>query len=540
MNNQGLNMGIGTRLYAGFSLIVVIMVTLLTVAYFNFSKLNQANDWNDHTYKVLDSGRAMLENLINMETGERGFALTGAEASLEPFVGGKEGFKKAWTEARSLTADNAQQQERLKKLEDAEQQWRTTAAEPAIALRRASGQGGAGMEAVIAFEQANKGKALMDQMRSILSEMAGAERVLLDERASKAASLQDATKLTLVGGGTLAVVLAIFLALMLARMVLQPLRAILLATEDLRSGEGDLTYRLPVLSAEFGQVAISLNGFIKKLHDIIHEVRRGTETIASASQQIATGNLDLSARTEQQASSLEETASSMEELTSTVKQNADNARQATAMAGSAAEVAVRGSTVVTQVVNTMTAINESAKKIADIIGVIDGIAFQTNILALNAAVEAARAGEQGRGFAVVASEVRNLAHRSAGAAKEIKVLINDSVDKVTTGTELVGTAGATMDEVVGSVRRVTDIMSEISAASTEQEAGIVQVNQAVSEMDSVTQQNAALVEEAAAASESMQDQARQLEQLVSVFKLDGMAQQHTPGPARRPVPALAA
>jgi methyl-accepting chemotaxis protein len=230
--------------------------------------------------------------------------------------------------------------------------------------------------------------------------------------------------------------------------------------------------------------------------------------------------MDLSSRTEEQAGSLEETASSMEELTSTVKQNADNARQANQLAMSAADVAVKGGTVVSQVVNTMTDINEASRKVVDIISVIDGIAFQTNILALNAAVEAARAGEQGRGFAVVATEVRSLAQRSAAAAKEIKELIGNSVSKVESGTALVNQAGITMEEIVSSIRRVTDIVAEISAASNEQSAGIEQVNQAIAQMDQVTQQNAALVEEAAAASESMQDQAGRLAQVVSIFKLD--------------------
>jgi len=515
-----LNFGIGTRLYLGFGLIVAILLVLITVAYSNFSKLNQANGWNVHTYEVLTASQEMLESLINMETGERGFALTGATASLEPYNAGKASFQKDLAKVKSLTADNDKQQARLKTLEDLEYQWRAAAAEPAIALRREANADSNKMQAVIVFEQSAKGKSLMDQMRATLSQLADAEQSLLTVRAKDAASLQSYTNATLLGGGALAVGLSLLLAILLARMVLVPLRAILRATEDLRSGDGDLTYRLPPQNAEFGEVATSLNGFIQKLHDIITDVRNGTLTIASASQQIATGNLDLSARTEEQASSLEETASSMEELTSTVKQNAENARQATGLAASAADVAVRGSSVVAEVVNTMTAINDSAKKISDIIGVIDSIAFQTNILALNAAVEAARAGEQGRGFAVVASEVRNLAHRSATAAKEIKTLINDSVGKVETGTKLVGDAGITMDEIVTSVRRVTNIMGEISAASTEQEAGIMQVNQAISEMDSVTQQNAALVEEAAAASESMQDQARHLEQVVSVFKLD--------------------
>jgi methyl-accepting chemotaxis protein len=255
--------------------------------------------------------------------------------------------------------------------------------------------------------------------------------------------------------------------------------------------------------------------------NIVREVRGGTDTIASASQQIATGNADLSSRTEEQAGSLEETASAMEELTSTVRQNADNALRASRLAVTASDVARQGGNVVEEVVGTMSSINESARKIVDIIGVIDGIAFQTNILALNAAVEAARAGANGAGFAVVATEVRNLAQRSAVAAKDIKTLINDSVVKVDAGSRLVGQAGATMSEVVDSIRRVTDIVGEISTASQEQSAGIEQVTQAVAQMEQTTQQNAALVEEAAAASDSMQDQARKLADVVSVFKLDG-------------------
>ncbi|HKB52491.1 MAG TPA: methyl-accepting chemotaxis protein, partial [Ramlibacter sp.] len=252
---------------------------------------------------------------------------------------------------------------------------------------------------------------------------------------------------------------------------------------------------------------------------------------ATASGQIASGNQDLSQRTEEQASSLEETAASMEELTGTVKQNADNARQANQLAQSASAVAEQGGAVVGEVVTTMDAINTASKKIVDIISVIDGIAFQTNILALNAAVEAARAGEQGRGFAVVATEVRNLAQRSAAAAKEIKGLIDDSVGKVSTGTELVSRAGQTMDEVVSSIKRVTDIMGEIAAASQEQTRGIEQVNQAITQMDQVTQQNAALVEEASAAAQSMREQAGSLVEAVSVFKLAG-------SPAARVEPVL--
>ena len=287
--------------------------------------------------------------------------------------------------------------------------------------------------------------------------------------------------------------------------------------------EGRITVRADAShhSGDFRKIVEGVNNTLDLIVEPIIAVTEAVETITTAANEISSGNADLSARTEQQASSLEETAASMEELASTVKQNAENAKQANQMALTASTVAVRGGEVVSEVVSTMSAINESAKKIEDIISVIDGIAFQTNILALNAAVEAARAGEQGRGFAVVAGEVRNLAQRSAGAAKEIKELIADSVSKTTEGTKLVENAGSTMQEVVSSVQRVADIISEISAASAEQTTGIDQVNQAVTSMDETTQQNAALVEEAAAAAESLVDQANQLADAVSQFKLEG-------------------
>jgi methyl-accepting chemotaxis protein len=289
---------------------------------------------------------------------------------------------------------------------------------------------------------------------------------------------------------------------------------------------------------ETGQLLAALNRMNRDLYRIVSSVRDSSAAIGTASSEIARGNEDLSARTEQQAGALEETASSMEELTSTVKQNADNARQANRLAAAASDVAVKGGDVVAEVVKTMESIHASARKITDIIGVIDGIAFQTNILALNAAVEAARAGEQGRGFAVVASEVRNLAHRSASAAKEIKALIDVSSQEVDTGAALVGKAGATMEEIVTSVSRVTAIMREIDLASAEQESGIGQINQAISQMDAMTQQNAALVEEAAAASEAMRQQAAQMEETVSVFQLEheGLAPHAAPrsGATRAP------
>ena len=302
--------------------------------------------------------------------------------------------------------------------------------------------------------------------------------------------------------------------------------------------KGNLTQVIEVRSRdETGQLLQALKDMNASLSGIVGEVSDATEAITIAAKEIASGNSDLSQRTEQQASSLEETASSMEELTSTVKQNAANARQANQLATSASAIAVRGGQAVNEVVQTMAQISASSGKIADIIGVIEGIAFQTNILALNAAVEAARAGEQGRGFAVVASEVRNLAQRSAAAAKEIKVLIDVSVDKIYAGSKQADQAGATMHEVVSAVKRVTDIMAEISAASEEQSTGIEQVTQAITQMDDVTQQNAALVEEAAAAAESMQGQAEVLMNAVNLFKLEragSRARQAVPVPAMAP------
>jgi len=314
------------------------------------------------------------------------------------------------------------------------------------------------------------------------------------------------------------VILAIFIGIWLVRAISRPLDAAIHIATGIAAG--DLTQHIDISSGdETGRLLQALKTMNDSLLHIVARVRTGTDTIATASSEIAAGNLDLSSRTEAQANSLQQTSTSMEEQTTTVRQNAENARQANALASSASEMAKKGGAVVEQVVETMASINDSSKRIVDIISVIDGIAFQTNILALNAAVEAARAGEQGRGFAVVASEVRNLAQRSAAAAKEIKTLISDTVDKVTAGTTLVDQAGRTINDVVESVRRVTDIMGDITEASASQSVGITQVNQAIAQMDAVTQQNAALVEEAAATAESLQDQVRALAQVVGIFRL---------------------
>ncbi|WP_454775988.1 methyl-accepting chemotaxis protein [Janthinobacterium tructae] len=368
----------------------------------------------------------------------------------------------------------------------------------------------------------NNVKALLAQQRQAIDATA---------HAIEAANARSFTLLLLLCA--LVVTLGSICAWLITRSITAPLQAAVKVAETVAAG--DLrTHFGTAASDEIGDLMRALHGMNEALRKVVSEVQTGTNAIATASGEIAAGNQDLSARTEQQASSLEETASSMEELTSTVKQNADNARQANQMAVAASSVAERGGSIVSQVVDTMGAIDTASTKIVDIIGVIDGIAFQTNILALNAAVEAARAGEQGRGFAVVATEVRSLAQRSAAAAREIKTLIGDSVEQVNNGTRLVQQAGSTMSEVVDSVRRVTDIMAEITAASAEQSMGIDQVNQAIAQMDQVTQQNAALVEEAAAAAESMQDQAARLAQVAAGFQLEHVTPAVAPVRAARP------
>ncbi|GJI94141.1 methyl-accepting chemotaxis protein [Duganella caerulea] len=358
----------------------------------------------------------------------------------------------------------------------------------------------------------------MDALNGQLDKLLAAQKAGSQQAAHAADDLYDGARIVAVSTLAMAVFGGALLALWLARSISAPLQRAMLVAQ--RIANGDLSTRVgETANNDTGRLLQAMQHMNDSLLAIIGQVQQGARAIDGAAREIAEGNLDLSTRTEQQAASLEETASSMEQLTATVKQNADHAMQANKLALSASAVAQRGGADVEQVVGTMASIDDSSKKIAEIIGVIDGIAFQTNILALNAAVEAARAGEQGRGFAVVASEVRNLAQRSAGAAREIKELIADSVDKVARGTQLADQARTTMDEVVGSVQRVTGLIGEIADASAEQTAGLEQVNQAVAEMDQATQQNAALVEQAAAATAAMQDETGKLNEAIGVFSV---------------------
>ncbi|WP_186041687.1 methyl-accepting chemotaxis protein [Burkholderia gladioli] len=386
-----------------------------------------------------------------------------------------------------------------------------------IAQLAVSGQRDAAIAAI-----ASKCRPLLSALIKAGNDYGGFVREQEGQRVQASAAQFHQQRNLLVGICLATVLLAVLAGVVITRGILRALGAdpVELSEVTMRVAEGDLR---PVPGAEramAGSVLASMGAMQRSLVGLIGQVRSAADSIATGSSQIASGNVDLSSRTEQQAASLQETAASMEELTSAVRQNAENAQQASSLSANASEVAGRGNRVVSQVVGTMDEISASSGKIADITGIIEGIAFQTNILALNAAVEAARAGEQGRGFAVVASEVRSLAQRSSAAAKEIKELISSSVQKVLDGSQLVGEAGKTMTEVTQAVARVTDIMGEIAAASSEQSRGIEQVNLAVTQMDEVTQQNAALVEEAAAASKSLEDQGRQLSDAISLFRID--------------------
>jgi methyl-accepting chemotaxis protein len=507
---------ISTRLYLGYGILVGITGIVVAIAYANFSALDTANALNARSHQALAEVDAAMQALTDIETGERGFALTGTEAMLQPYTTGKQAFQQHVDKALALSAGDDAQQARLRELAAHQRNWLAQAIDPVIAQRRAAVDGD--LSQVVATVQAGKGKAGMDAMRGLVEQLRAHEGELLAGREADVLARKSAMRRTLVGGGLIAAVLAVFMAYQLGRNISIPLRrAVTLAG---RVAQGDLTAEVKVRTGdEAGELMAALKTMNASLVSIVSQVRAGTTTIETAAHEISAGNQDLSQRTEEQAGALEETASSMEELTSTVNQNADNARQAKQLAASAADTALRGGEVVSEVVTTMASINEASRKISDIIGVIDGIAFQTNILALNAAVEAARAGEQGRGFAVVASEVRNLAQRSANAAREIKELIKNSVERVDAGSRLVDQAGSTMEEVVQSVKRVADIIGEIAAASEEQRAGIEQVNGAIVRMDQGTQQNAALVEEAAAAAEAMREQAAALARLVGTFQL---------------------
>jgi methyl-accepting chemotaxis protein len=529
---MNMNMKVGTRLGIGFGIVVMLLIGMTLFGVNRMSSLNDGTSLlvNDRYPKVVLANEILdginfnalaMRNLLITEDPEKIKAALSEIKSNVTRVG-----EKIAQLDKTISTEKGKQV--FNEVKEARSKYVVTQNEYLKLIGEGKKQE-AGEYLLSSVVQAQTG--YFSQVQNLIA-LIGTIMVKSGEDAEK--NYQNSRNM-LSGIAIIAILLACGFAYWTTRSITRPLNQAVQIARTI--ADGDLTSNIQVESSdETGQLLQALKDMNSSLVRIVAQVRTGTDTIASASTQIAAGNLDLSSRTEEQASSLEETAASMEELTSTVKQNADNARQANQLAAEASDVAMKGGDVVSEVVSTMSSINNSSKKIVDIISVIDGIAFQTNILALNAAVEAARAGEQGRGFAVVASEVRNLAQRSAAAAKEITVLIGDSVDQVSAGTLLVNKAGTTMSEVVNSVRRVTDIMAEITAASHEQSTGIEQVNQAIAQMDEVTQQNAALVEEAAAAAASLEDQASNLSELVDVFRIDStqiVANAQPAQPARR-------
>jgi len=508
------NLRVRTRLFAGFGLLCAFLIVVVVFGTAMLGRIKNGTDVIVNNYMPkIEASNVVLTEVNNVSIALRNMMLNSDPADRKAQaadVDKARGRIAAIFDKLAPTIVSAEGKALLRQSLDYNVKF--VAAQDEL-LRRIGAGDIAGASSYLVSDY----RPLLQDYRKALDGQIDMQKHLAAKAAQEADATYDNTLRLMLVLSAAILALAAFIAWRITASITTPVARALAIAETVAAG--DLTSRIEVTSKdELGQLLAALKKMNDSLLGTVGTERSATELIASASSQVAAGSLDLSSRTEEQASALEETASSMEELTSTVRQNADNARQANVLAGVASTVAERGGAVIGQVVGTMDAINAASKRIADIIGVIDGIAFQTNILALNAAVEAARAGEQGRGFAVVATEVRNLAQRSAAAAKDIKQLIEDSTGKVGDGSRLVNEAGSTMEEIVDSIRRVTDIMAEISAASGEQSAGIEQINGAIVQMDQVTQQNAALVEETSAAADAMRQQAATLAEAVAVFR----------------------
>ena len=478
------NWSIGKKITAALAIGLLGLIVVATLSYNNTSKLMTTSRWVNHTHQVLEAREQILSLIKDAETGQRGYLITGEPRYLEPYNNALASMGPAISHLRELTADNPAQQQRIADLQ------------PLVAAKLAELKQTIDLRTQSGFDAAQKvvltdaGKQVMDQIRAKLGEIENAERTLLQIREADAASSADATKMSLIVSTILALLTSAAFGVMLTRSILARLGAAVAALEQVAGG--DMTVALDVSSGdEVGRMAAALNHAVERLRDTLSDVAASAAHASSSSRELAAATEAIASGAQEQAASLEETSASLEE----------------------------GQTVVSEAVTAMAEINAASAKISDIISTIDEIAFQTNLLAVNAAVEAARAGEEGRGFAVVASEVRSLAQRSAGAAKEIKGLIQDSLRKVERGSELVNKSGDTLQGIVGSVKRVTDIVGEIAAASEEQSTGIEQVNTAMTQMDQVTQSNSAQTEELSSTAQALAAQSTRLLEMVSAFKL---------------------
>jgi len=548
------DMKVATKLYLGFASVVLILLALAASSYSSVSSMSEANRWNIHTYQVIGEVESALSRLIDMETGERGFALAGEENFLEPYNNGMVAFKKHIAAAKALTSDNPKQQERLDALLTTYEQWVSKALEPEIALRRQVSDGREKIEAVLASVRAAKGKDGMDRMRAQVAQITDGERELLALRSKEAEALQARTTAVLVGGSLLAILLAASIGFLLARNLTGALggepayvadvmkcvaagdftvqvavrqgdtssllhtvkQTVTAAGDSIQDvvrvmgamAQGDLTQQIEAEYAGlYAELTRYVNATVVKMAEVVAEVNASAESLAGASEEVSATAQSLSQAASEQAAGVEETSASMEQMTASISQNTENAKVTDGMATKASGEAAEGGEAVKATVAAM-------KQIAQKIGIIDDIAYQTNLLALNAAIEAARAGDHGKGFAVVAAEVRKLAERSQVAAQEIGTVASSSV-------ELAERAGRLLDQMVPNIRKTSDLVQEITAASEEQSSGVGQINAAVTQLSQTTQQNASSSEELAATAEEMSGQAEQLQQTMAFFKLSG-------------------
>ncbi|KNY27078.1 methyl-accepting chemotaxis protein [Pseudobacteroides cellulosolvens] len=602
------NLKIAKKLYVGFCVVILVLVILSTIVFVNFSNYTKANDWNEHTYEVLSDLDNIVTSMINMETGQRGFSITGDEKFLEPYNKGKTDFEKYFNNVKELTSDNPKQQANLDKIKQLKEAWQQTA-ESSINLRREVVNKNKVMDDVIREELAAKGKTYMDNLRSIVTESTTMENALLKERDVNQNGLETSTKMVLIIGTLVAILCALFIAYYVSKIISGGIQKISNAANKLANGdmninietstkdeigelsnsfitmsesirnlikeilrlsenaiEGRLSVRgdvsafkgdyrsivdgvnktldaavepikestavLNEISKANLQVAVegaykgdhaiikdAINNTINAFNEVLGNINYASEQVAASARQVSASSQALSQGSTEQASSIEEITSSIEQVASQTRQNAVNANHANEFASAAKENAVHGNEQMSEMLKAMAEINDSSNNISKIIKVIDEIAFQTNILALNAAVEAARAGQHGKGFAVVAEEVRNLAARSANAAKETTAMIEGSIKKVDIGTKIANDTAAALNQIVEGVAKAADLVGEIAKASNEQASGIAQVNQGIMQVSQVVQTNSATSEESAAASEELSSQAQLLKEQVSMFKL---------------------